>query len=206
MQVIYTLNADDAKHLDKQLRPRAQLSLFVWIFLVGALYSVQSYLHFCRFLSVSPFNIPMFVARWQTFARWPFFATVVQREMRVFALAFIFFILIMGGSYLFQQSRVVKILTANVLETTARLEPETLQFDNTAAEVKWKWKALKEIRSDDHGFYFFFSAYAAHMIPRRAFSTPAAANAFLQLADRYHNAAKHPPQETPNDSGASNLI
>ena len=197
MQVTYTLNADDARHLDKQLRPRAQFGLFVWIALVGALYSVQSYLHFCRFLNVSPFNVPMFIARWQTFSRWPFFATVVQRELRVFAIAFVFFIVIMGASYLFQQSRVVKILTANALETTTRLEPETLQLENAAAEMKWKWKALKEIRSDEHGFYFFFSTHNAHAIPRRVFATQGEANTFLQLADRYHNAAKNPPQETP---------
>ena len=206
MQVTSTLNAEDARHLDKQLRPRSQTSLFVWIALVGALYSVQSYLHFCRFLGVSPFNIPMFVARWQTFSRWPFFATVVQRELRVFAIAFVFFIAIMAGSYLFQQSRVVKILTAHALETTTRLESEKIELENVAAEMKWKWNAMKEIRSDEHGFYFFFTAHNAHMIPRRAFATQDEANAFLQLADRYHNAAKHPPQETPNDNGASTRI
>lgn len=75
-------------------------------------------------------------------------------------------------------------------EHTITLPPETLQERTAVNDSKTVWRSLYRIDSTADHLFIFTQPNTAHVIPRRAFPTPASAEAFLATAQRYFEAAR----------------
>jgi len=77
-------------------------------------------------------------------------------------------------------------------------------FEKTVvSETKRAWSAFDSLDEDANYLYFFISKTHAYVIPKRAFSSLAAAQAFLDKARHYRDAAlsgQTLPDEAPADN------
>ena len=86
-------------------------------------------------------------------------------------------------------------------EHTYNVSPEWLSEKTTVNETKLAWTTLHTIEENDAYLFFFISKNAAHIIPKRAFSSLHEAQAFLDMARRYLDAAKTRTPVAAADSG-----
>lgn len=72
-------------------------------------------------------------------------------------------------------------------EHTITIGPEGFRHKTNLSDSLISWRAIKEIKADTHNLYFMADSNVvmAHVIPRRAFATPQAADAFLGWAKSY---------------------
>src|SRR5262249_36003484 len=73
-------------------------------------------------------------------------------------------------------------------EHAITLTPEALQERTPVNDSKFAWRGLFRIDSTPEHIFIFVQPNAAHIIPRRAFATPAEADAFLATARSYYDA------------------
>jgi hypothetical protein len=68
---------------------------------------------------------------------------------------------------------------------------ETGVYESTAVgETRVAWAGIDRIDRDEDAIFIYTTPHAAHMIPRRAFATPDAADSFADLAESYLRAQK----------------
>ena len=76
-------------------------------------------------------------------------------------------------------------------EHIVSVSPEWLAEKTSVHDAKVAWTTLHSLEEDQSHFYFFTSKISALIIPKRAFSGPHEAEAFLNTARLYWNAAKN---------------
>ncbi|HEU5199863.1 MAG TPA: YcxB family protein [Ktedonobacterales bacterium] len=72
-------------------------------------------------------------------------------------------------------------------EHVITISPEGFRHKNNLSDSMTSWQAIKEIRDDAYNLYFMVDSNVtmAHVIPRRAFASPQAADMFLAWAKSY---------------------
>ncbi len=72
-------------------------------------------------------------------------------------------------------------------EHTITISPEGFRHKNNLSDSLISWQAIKEIKTDAYNLYFMVDSNVAmaHVIPRRAFASPQAADTFLGWAKSY---------------------
>ena len=75
-------------------------------------------------------------------------------------------------------------------EHIVSISPEWLSERTTVNDTKMAWTTIQSIEEDENYFYLFTSKSVAHIVPKRAFSSPHEAQAFLSDARRYWGTAK----------------
>jgi hypothetical protein len=73
---------------------------------------------------------------------------------------------------------------------TITLTPEALYERTAVNESKALWRSLYRIDGSPQHIFIFTQPNGAHVIPRRAFPTSADADAFLETAKKYYDAAQ----------------
>ncbi len=85
-------------------------------------------------------------------------------------------------------------------EHTIDISPEWLSEKTSVNETKVAWTTLKSIEEDSAYLFLFVDKLVAHIIPKRAFSSPHEADMFLNTARRFWEAAKSgSPLPVPQD-------
>lgn len=72
-------------------------------------------------------------------------------------------------------------------EHVITISPEGFRHKNNLSDSLTSWQAIKEIKTDTSNLYFMVDSNVmmAHVIPRRAFASPQAADTFLGWAKSY---------------------
>lgn len=83
---------------------------------------------------------------------------------------------------------------------TYRLEPGAFYARDRNSETRHLWSGLYLIDSTPEHFFFFLHPESAYTLPRRAFPSPAAAEAFLAIAKDFRE-----KQLAENPAGAAGL-
>lgn len=86
-------------------------------------------------------------------------------------------------------------------EHTVDISPEWLSEKTHVNESKTAWSTMKSLEEDPEYLFLFVDRLVAHAIPKRAFSSPHEAEAFLRTARLYWEAAKT-GQPVPKDGAA----
>ena len=73
------------------------------------------------------------------------------------------------------------------------LTPEYVEERTTVNEMKSSWKGIFRIDDTEEYLFILIQPTMAHVIPRRAFPSPAEADGFLKAARRYHETAQAAP-------------
>jgi len=101
------------------------------------------------------------------------------------------------------KGRVIKLARQRpglLCEHTISISPEWLSERTHVNESKVAWSTMKSLEEDPEYLFLFVDRLVAHAIPKRAFSSPHEAEAFLNTARRYWEAAKSgkpiPAEET----------
>ena len=84
-------------------------------------------------------------------------------------------------------------------EHSVTISPEWLAEKTTVNDTKIAWITLPSLEEDKSHFFFFLSKTVAFIIPKRAFSSPVEAQAFLDRSRRYWQAAKNGTPVTAED-------
>lgn len=77
-------------------------------------------------------------------------------------------------------------------EHTITLTPEALRERTAVNDATAAWRGICRIDATASHLFIYLQPEMAHVIPRRAFPTPAAAEEFLATAQAYHAAAEAP--------------
>jgi len=91
------------------------------------------------------------------------------------------------------KKRVVKLHSQRAgffCEHIVGISPEWLSERTTVNDTKMAWTTIQAIEEDQNYFFLFISKSVAHIIPKRAFSSPHEAQVFLSDTRRYWDAAK----------------
>ena len=75
-------------------------------------------------------------------------------------------------------------------EHTITITPETLHERTAVNDSKAFWRGIFRIDATSQHIFIFTQPGAAHVIPRRAFTSPAVAEDFLATARTYHETAR----------------
>ncbi len=172
MHVTFDLTPDDFWHFSLYyrrnkypIRPFFLYALFgviVFLFLVGSWVAAEYWLTFGRAQSTLLVCLPVLL----------FFAVLIFPPTK---------------------RRVIKIARQRpglLCEHTIGISPEWLSEKTRINENKVAWTTLKSIEEDSEYLFLFLDRLVAHVIPKRAFSSPQEANTFLNTAHRYWEAAK----------------
>ena len=84
-------------------------------------------------------------------------------------------------------------------EHVTTISPEWFAERTFVNETKIAWTTILSLE-DDQSYFFFLSKNIGFIIPKRAFSSPAEADAFLNMARRYWDAAKTRTPPTAEDT------
>jgi len=107
------------------------------------------------------------------------------------------FALVLGGVYLLlppMRWRIVKFTRKqpeSVMPHTVSISPEWLSAKTSMSEAKHSWQTVYSLEEDTDYLYLFISKGSAHVVPKHAFTSLAQAQAFLDKARLYWNAAKN---------------
>ena len=83
---------------------------------------------------------------------------------------------------------------------TLTISPEWLHEVTHVNDSKARWQSLQEITEDADYLYFIMKTKLAHPVPKRAFLNPDDARQFLEQANRYlMNAQRYGPAPEPDD-------
>jgi hypothetical protein len=69
------------------------------------------------------------------------------------------------------------------------LHEKELVETSEAGEGRWWWSAVERVVQDQNYIYIYTTAISAHVIPKRAFTDPVQAQAFLREAQALHERA-----------------
>lgn len=72
--------------------------------------------------------------------------------------------------------------------------PDALIIDNDVSHTQMRWRGVLKIVNSKELILFYVDNMQAHIIPKRCFATPEAAEAFYQQALAYWQAAQAAPQ------------
>jgi hypothetical protein len=72
---------------------------------------------------------------------------------------------------------------------TVELTPQGVYDSAEQYYTSWRWSAFRQITSTRRHIIMFIGTQTAAFVPRSAFPTPEASEAFLQLAKQFHEAA-----------------
>ncbi len=89
--------------------------------------------------------------------------------------------------------RVVKFIRKQpelVIPHTIDISPEWLSAKTSMSESKHSWQTIYSLEEDTDYLYLFITKRSPHLVPKRAFTSPAQAQAFLDKARLFWNAAK----------------
>lgn len=85
-------------------------------------------------------------------------------------------------------------------EHIVNISPEWLAEKTHVNDTKVAWITLHSLEEDKSHFFFFLSKTVAFIVPKRAFSSPLEAQAFLDRSQRYWHAAKNGTLITAEDT------
>ncbi len=90
-------------------------------------------------------------------------------------------------------------------EQTITLRPDGFHLRNNFMDALIFWRAVKSITADQHNLYFLVQSnrIVAHVIPRRAFASPQAAEAFLSQAQSWWATGQRLPPSPPAETRTS---
>jgi hypothetical protein len=77
-------------------------------------------------------------------------------------------------------------------EVWVRITPTGVEERTPLTDELKMWPCVQSVTADAHNIYLFTEALRAYFVPRRAFSTAAEMQAFLEMAKSYHHAAQQP--------------
>ncbi len=106
------------------------------------------------------------------------------------------FVLISGVACLYlppTRWRIVKFTRKqpeSLIPHTVNISPEWLSAKTSMSESKHSWQTVYSLEEDPDYLYLFISKGSAHVVPKRAFGSRAQAQAFLDKARLYWDAAK----------------
>lgn len=186
MEVTFQLTPQDVKHLQKYVARRNRFSrgvgTLIGVLLGALLIGLQESIKWRG----RPFSLQLLWNQWSApfsspnlWRAWPFMLPAL-----LVPLLFFFVVRYLQKRELQRQP----LLNAPM---TIRLEKAHLFAADGSGETRTRWQAIKEIGSDLQAFYFFLDNSAAHLVPRRAFATPAEAETFFQAAQRFHAEAQN---------------
>lgn len=101
------------------------------------------------------------------------------------------------------KKRLAKIATQRpglLCEHIVSISPEWLAERTFVNDTKVAWSTLHTIEEDHNYLFLFLSKNAAYIVPKRAFTGPNEAQAFLDAARRYLDAAKTRTPVTAEDA------
>ena len=78
--------------------------------------------------------------------------------------------------------------------TTLTLDAEGVTVENDFHFTRLKWLAITQVRENPDYLFFYTNPLTAHAVPKRAFPTPADADAFYAFARRYCPQNSHCPK------------
>lgn len=102
------------------------------------------------------------------------------------------------------KSRVIKIARQRsglLCEHTIAISPQWFSEKTAVNETKVAWKTLHSIEEDAEYQFFFIAKANAYIVPKRAFSSLAEAQAFLDTSRKYWEAAKAGQTASSDDTG-----
>ena len=172
MEITYELTPDDLWHLTLYYRRHKALALITFYYVLGAFLILFS-----------------FWPLWTAFELW-------TKARRVDLVSVFFSCLIFYLTTRFiplTKARTLKVMTKKmgaIGEHTVSISPEWFAEKTPVTDIKNAWVTIESIEEDKTHFFFFLSKTLAFIIPKRAFSSPATAQAFLNKSRRYWDAAK----------------
>lgn len=86
-------------------------------------------------------------------------------------------------------------------EHTIAISPQWFSEKTAVNETKVAWKTLHSIEEDAEYQFFFIAKSNAYIVPKRAFSSLAEAQAFLDTSRKYWEAAKAGQTASSDDTG-----
>lgn len=100
------------------------------------------------------------------------------------------------------KARTVKIMGKKIGvfgERSVDVSPEWFSERTAVTDTKNAWVMIEAIEEDKTHFFFFLSKILAFIVPKRAFSSPAEAQIFVDKSHRYWQAAKNGTPVTAED-------
>jgi YcxB-like protein len=91
--------------------------------------------------------------------------------------------------YRWDEARWHRKIGDTLADCTLSISPEGVFWSDKQTESRLRWSAVKRTRATRDHLAFYLDTDAALIIPRRAFASPAKAEAFLQAAMAWHQAA-----------------